>query len=344
MLDPILKRLRQIVKASQPSSTHSNSRETQHQPPVNAAAAADCAGNSILSGNNSTPYELLGASPLSPPHRSVLHTPSVDVLPPGRTSNSSRPSPNSRLGQQQQQQRQPQQLLAINATPASSLPGESSSPDSGDKSRVSWHLNFFAWCICIFFHKGICPPMRIRIRPTKMDKNIYVAYTSLLIFEFRFLGTPGTDSVQKSKTFVDNPENCRTVFIRMRSHVWNHQALMIPPHLAFFFLSKTSSPDFLYFIREVFYILAVLACLFGDELPVVPLGPVGECLPRVVLHPSILPPNLFPSREEQPALCVFCNFSWQLEKKCTSTCTSMLRVCYSSAVWFCSFRFVLFRS
>jgi hypothetical protein len=141
MLDPILKRLRQILKASQPS-THSNSRETQHQPPV----TADCAGNSILSGNNSTPYELLGASPLSPPHRSVLHTQSGDVLPPGRTSNSSRPSPNSRLGQQQQQ-RQPQQLLAINATPASSLPGESSSPDSGDKSRVSWHLNFFAWCI-----------------------------------------------------------------------------------------------------------------------------------------------------------------------------------------------------
>jgi hypothetical protein len=28
-----------------------------------------------------------------------------------------------------------------------------------------------------------------------------------------------------------------------------------------------------------------------------------------VLHPSILPPNLFPSRVEQPALCVFCNFS-----------------------------------
>jgi hypothetical protein len=130
MLDPILKRLRQILKASQPSSTHSNSRETQHQQPV----TADCAGNSLLSGNNSTPYELLGASPLSPPHRtSVLHTQSGDVLPSGRNSNSSRPSPNSRLVQQ----RQPQQLLAINATPASSLPGESSSPDSGDKSRVS---------------------------------------------------------------------------------------------------------------------------------------------------------------------------------------------------------------
>ncbi len=132
MLDPILKRLRQILKASQPS-THSNSREAQHPPPV----TADCAGNSILSGNNSTPYELLGANPLSPPHRSVQHAQSVDVLPPGRNSNnSSRPSPNSRLGQQQQQ-RQPQQLLAINATPASSLPGESGSPDSGDKSRVS---------------------------------------------------------------------------------------------------------------------------------------------------------------------------------------------------------------
>jgi hypothetical protein len=133
MLDPILKRLRQILKASQPSSTHSNSREAQHQEPQ---VTADCAGNSILSGN-STPYELLGASPLSPPHRSsVLHAQSADVLPSGRTSNSSRPSPNSRQGQQQQQ-RQPQQLLAVNATPASSLPGESSSPDSGDKSRVS---------------------------------------------------------------------------------------------------------------------------------------------------------------------------------------------------------------
>jgi hypothetical protein len=136
MLDPILKRLRQILKASQPS-THSNSREPQHPPQVTAvAAAADCAGNSLLSGNNSTPYELLGASPLSPPHRSIQHAQSVDVLPPGRASNSSRPSPNSRIGQQQQQ-RQPQQLLAINATPASSLPGESGSPDSGDKSRVS---------------------------------------------------------------------------------------------------------------------------------------------------------------------------------------------------------------
>jgi hypothetical protein len=149
MLDPILKRLRQILKASQPSSTHSNSREAQHQPPV----TADCAGNSILSGNNSTPYELLGASPLSPPHRSALHTPSVDVLPPGRTSNSSRPSPNSRLGQQ----RQPQQLLAVNATPASSLPGESSSPDSGDKSRVSWHLNFLLGVFVFFSIKWICP-------------------------------------------------------------------------------------------------------------------------------------------------------------------------------------------
>ncbi len=26
--------------------------------------------------------------------------------------------------------------------------------------------------------------------------------------------------------------------------------------------------------------------LFGDELPVVPLGPFGECLPCVVLHDS----------------------------------------------------------
>jgi hypothetical protein len=45
------------------------------------------------------------------------------------------------------------------------------------------------------------------------------------------------------------------------------------------------------------------------EIPLVPLGPFGECLPRVMLHPSILTPNLFPSREEQPALCDFCNFS-----------------------------------
>jgi hypothetical protein len=28
-----------------------------------------------------------------------------------------------------------------------------------------------------------------------------------------------------------------------------------------------------------------------------------------VLHPSILPPNLIPSRGEQPTLCDFCNFS-----------------------------------
>jgi hypothetical protein len=49
----------------------------------------------------------------------------------------------------------------------------------------------------------------------------------------------------------------------------------------------------------------LLTCLLCDKLP----GPLRECLPRVVLHPSILPPNLFPSREEQPALCVFCNLS-----------------------------------
>jgi hypothetical protein len=157
MLDPILKRLRQILKASQPSSTHSNSRETQHPPQV----TADCAGNSILSGNNSTPYELLGANPLSPPHRSVLHTQSVDVLPPGRSSNSSsRPSPNSRLGQQQQQ-RQPQQLLAVNATPASSLPGESGLPDSGDKSRVSFHV--FLLGVLVFYSL---------MGPTQFDKEI----------------------------------------------------------------------------------------------------------------------------------------------------------------------------
>ncbi len=53
----------------------------------------------------------------------------------------------------------------------------------------------------------------------------------------------------------------------------------------------------------------LVVLVLGVELPVVPLGPLGECLPRVVLHPSILPPNLFPSRVEQPALCVFCNFS-----------------------------------
>ncbi len=55
----------------------------------------------------------------------------------------------------------------------------------------------------------------------------------------------------------------------------------------------------------------ILTYLFtGDELPVVPLGPLGECLPRAVLYSSILTPNLFPSREEQPAICVICNFSW----------------------------------
>jgi hypothetical protein len=53
----------------------------------------------------------------------------------------------------------------------------------------------------------------------------------------------------------------------------------------------------------------LLTCLLGHELPVVPLGPLGECLPRVVLHPSILPPYRFPSREEQSALYDFCNFS-----------------------------------
>ncbi len=57
---------------------------------------------------------------------------------------------------------------------------------------------------------------------------------------------------------------------------------------------------------QVFAEGILLTCLLiGDELPVVPLGPLGECLPRVVmLHPSILPLNLFPFREEQPVVFV----------------------------------------
>jgi hypothetical protein len=49
----------------------------------------------------------------------------------------------------------------------------------------------------------------------------------------------------------------------------------------------------------------MITWLFGDELPVVPLEPLGECLPRVVLHPSVLTPNLFPSSEGQPAYVFF---------------------------------------
>jgi hypothetical protein len=83
-------------------------------------------------------------------------------------------------------------------------------------------------------------------------------------------------------------------------------------HLTIFgvFLFSQASPRFsVFYSGGFFYILTVLTCLLGDELPVFPLGPLGESVPRVVLHPSILPPSLFPSREEQPALCVFCNLS-----------------------------------
>ena len=64
--------------------------------------------------------------------------------------------------------------------------------------------------------------------------------------------------------------------------------------------------DFL-MVQQVTGVVVLL--VLGVELPVVPLGPLGECLPRVVLHPSILPPNLFSSREKLTALSDFCKLS-----------------------------------
>ena len=49
----------------------------------------------------------------------------------------------------------------------------------------------------------------------------------------------------------------------------------------------------------------VVLLVLGVELPVVPLGPLEECLPRVVLHPSILPSNLFPLRRSNQISVIF---------------------------------------
>jgi hypothetical protein len=88
---------------------------------------------------------------------------------------------------------------------------------------------------------------------------------------------------------------------------------MIPEVIAsiFFFFKCISCLKLNVLHQRCMNVSFLLTCLLGFELPVVPLGPLGECLPHphVVLHPSIFPPNLFPSREEQPARCAFCNFS-----------------------------------
>jgi len=142
MLDPILKRLRQILKASQPSPGAIREPQQPHQV---SPAAADCGGNSMLSGN-SIPYELLGSTPLPSPPRSVPPTQADAGVRSRPSATAARPSPTSRQGQQQQQL----QLLTINTTPASSLPGESGFSDSGDTSRVSQEFVFYALVFALF--------------------------------------------------------------------------------------------------------------------------------------------------------------------------------------------------
>jgi hypothetical protein len=115
MLDPILKRLRQIWRANQPTT----SRPQQQ--------AAECGGSSILGSQvcHSLPYELLGSS--QPASSSSFE--SDAVLPP-RSSNRSTSS-SSRV------ERAAQQPAGVNTTPVSSLPGESGLNDAGGKSRVN---------------------------------------------------------------------------------------------------------------------------------------------------------------------------------------------------------------
>ena len=133
MLDPILKRLRQIWKASQPSDR--KQRQQQQPSDRQQQQLADCGGSSILGRGNSIPYELLGSTPPLP---SVKPEAVAALRPRGAAGGGGTPHRTPRPERSAAQQ---PPLLGSNSTPASSLPGETGLSEGGGKSRVSWNTN-----------------------------------------------------------------------------------------------------------------------------------------------------------------------------------------------------------